>query len=321
MAPDANRRIVLVLPADLRETLAYVLAVAGEMRRARGALVENFVTYLTRSQVGWEAYRMGPREQPLALVFCLLLPGATAVLLLPTPGILSIEQDAQLILTQHVVEHLAGRRLYYLQALLEPRERGKAEILRAAGFQYVTRLVYLERGPTYPWLDPPPPDAVTWLPYSDDARPTFAAALLESYRDSLDFPELSGLRPIDDVLRSHRAAGEFHAELWELAQINGRVAGCLLLAPLHASQTLEIAYVGVAPEFRRRGVGRLLMRRALEHCRRRRAAQLSVVVDQRNAPAMTLYRHTGFNPVAERDTFVHRWNQPLADARREPGIA
>jgi ribosomal protein S18 acetylase RimI-like enzyme len=136
--------------------------------------------------------------------------------------------------------------------------------------------------------------------------------LLATYNDSLDCPELTGLRPIEDILAGHRAAGQFDPRLWELFLVDDEPAGCLLLAPLHTAPSLEVVYMGVVPEHRGRGVGDALLRRALQQCREHGARLLTLAVDGRNAPAKRLYERFGLKTVARRDAYLYRWHEPGA---------
>jgi ribosomal protein S18 acetylase RimI-like enzyme len=61
----------------------------------------------------------------------------------------------------------------------------------------------------------------------------------------------------------------------------------------------RIENVYVAPDFRRRGVGRTMMSRALEVCARSMFRHVFILVDPNNAPAAELYRSVGFEPVGE----------------------
>ncbi len=54
----------------------------------------------------------------------------------------------------------------------------------------------------------------------------------------------------------------------------------------------------VRREFRRMGVGRALLDRVIEYCRRNGYRRLGLRVELRNAPALRLYSRAGFRPVA-----------------------
>ena len=165
-------------------------------------------------------------------------------------------------------------------------------------------LAYLERSVAYPWLDPPPPDAAEWRSYTPASHAQFTAVLSETYVDSRDCPELTDLRTAADALAAHRVSGRFVPELWELALIDGEPSACLLLAEMAHGSTLEVVYMGVVPRCRGRGLGELLLRRALQQARTRHIKRLTLAVDARNAPAITVYERVGFRPVGRRDAYV-----------------
>jgi mycothiol synthase len=292
-----------IAPADLHAVLGIIPA----------HHVSGFCEYLAHGPAEWEGLRCGDRRSPVAVFFALRLPGGTAIVLIPSPGELGIDPEEQLRLTHAGLARLGAHDLYYAQALLEPSAAAAAALLERTGFRPLATLEYLERDALHPWVDPPAPAEAEWVQYQENTHEQFAQTVLATYRDSQDCPELTGLRPIDDILAGHSASGRFDPQLWELARVDGRVAGCLLLAALTHAPLLEVVYMGVVPEFRRRGVGQLLLRRALEQCHTAGARRLTVVVDERNAPAKRLYARLALSPVARRKAFFYRW-------KWEPGV-
>jgi ribosomal protein S18 acetylase RimI-like enzyme len=307
-------RIEQVQPAGLRNVLAYVLARPGQSSLAAPTQVEAYVEYLGACPVGWEALQLRRADRVTGLVFVLLLPGSAAMLMLPTPGEHGINPADQARVQAAALDRLGRRRLRYTQALLEPEAATKHAALLEAGFRRLTTLLYLERDVGYPSTDIRDPHEVEWVPFDQVTYDDFAGTLLATYEDSLDCPELTGLRPVDDVIASHQAAGVAGSKLWELARQEGRNSGCILLSTLARGSTVEIVYMGVVPAFRRRGVGTLLLQRALQRARRLGAVRMLVVVDQRNTPAKRLYERFGFASVAVRDAYLYSW--PNRDAAR-----
>jgi GNAT superfamily N-acetyltransferase len=61
----------------------------------------------------------------------------------------------------------------------------------------------------------------------------------------------------------------------------------------------RIENVYVSPDFRRRGIGRTMMSRALEVCVRSMFRHVFILVDPDNAPARGLYRSFGFEPIGQ----------------------
>jgi mycothiol synthase len=229
--------------------------------------------------------------------------------LVPTPGELGIAPAAQEELTRVGLERLGGRRLHFAQALILPAAHGQRRLLESAGFRLLAPLTYLERDTRYPWCDPPQIDESAWLTFSRQTFDQFAALLLETYKDSADCPELAHLRPIDDVIAGHQAAGEFQPSLWEILRVDDQNAGCILLAPLRGGRTVEVAYMGVAPAFRGRGIATLLLRRALARCREIGARRLTLAVDERNEAAKCVYQRCGFEVTTHRDAYLYRWTK------------
>lgn len=292
---------------ELEPALGYLLAIPGADRPAADVAVRSFLSYLRASPVRWEGWRCGPRDRPCGLVLALLSPGATALLLVPPPGEFAIHPERQKELTAEALRRLARRRLHFAQALLHPQAGAQRELLLAAGFRPLAPLVYRERAVTYPWAEPPDVPETAWTRFDAGSRGEFCAVLRATYEGSLDCPELADLRPVDDVLAAHQAAGRFDPDLWEVLHLDGRPAGCVLLAPHADGETAELVYMGVTPPFRGRGAGALLIRRALQRCRGRGLRRLTLAVDDRNTPAKRLYDRFSLRPIARRDAYLYTW--------------
>ena len=225
----------------------------------------------------------------------------------PTPGEHGIDAAEQKALTIASLAQLHGRQLHFAQVLLLPDAEGQRRLLEQVGFRRLAPLLYLERDARYPWVDPPEADESAWVEFRPETRDAFAATLLATYEESLDCPELANLRPIDDILAGHRAAGRFNPRFWELLRVDGQNAACLLLNALSPARTLELVYMGVRTEFRQRGIGSLLLQRALQRCRDSGARRLTVAVDDRNDPAKRLYARFALRSIARREVYLYRW--------------
>ena len=94
----------------------------------------------------------------------------------------------------------------------------------------------------------------------DAAAPELLEALESSYQDTLDCPELCGLRETPDVLDSHRSTGVFDPALWWMVHVNGQARGCALFNRCPEQRTIELVYLGLSPELRGRGLGKWLLR-------------------------------------------------------------
>ena len=203
------------------------------------------------------------------------------------------------------------------QSLLEPREKEALAALRLSGFMQLGDLAYLRR----PLTSSPPGTSVS-TPNGVQVRTVaqmeasgvswgeiddrLIEALDRSYVDTMDCPELCGMREPRDVLESHKAVGRFDPTLWWVAEDAEGPQACLLLSPCPEQETVELVYLGLAPAWRGRGLGATLLNRGLAELTRRAfpgsgtprqidaAGGVTCAVDTRNTPAMRLYRKAGF---------------------------
>jgi ribosomal-protein-alanine N-acetyltransferase len=88
----------------------------------------------------------------------------------------------------------------------------------------------------------------------------------------------------------------------------GRLAAASVLLP--GAPVAWLASLAVHPSHRRAGLGRVLVRDALERARRASSRWLSLEVDRANRAAVTLYRREGFG-VLRRFREEGRWRQEM----------
>ena len=200
---------------------------------------------------------------------------------------------------------LRGRGSLLAQCLLPDEDFHLAPPLARNGFAHTTGLSYLRHdlAPTAARLLGE--DRFELTTY-DGANPApFRAALAGSYEGTLDCPEVNGVRSIDEVIAGHQSQGRYDPSTWWLAWLGGVAVGLLMLIE-DAPREWEIAYVGVVPSARRRGVARGLIRHALCHARRADAVRLMLSVDDRNTPARRLYQELGFEEYDHREVMMVR---------------
>jgi mycothiol synthase len=219
-------------------------------------------------------------------------------------------------LVRAALDDLAARGYRVAQAALDESAGPQAaRDLTRGGMPRVTELLYLERDtatplpaceargpraravPTGEGSPPAPTPDFDWRPFEPASAAEFREVLLATYVGSLDMPELEGARGLDDILAGHRAAGLFTPEYWQLGRIptEPEAAAVLLLTEAPGRDAWEVVYLGLTPAARGRGLGRAVIRHALELARAH-ASTLELAVDLRNTPAVRLYRATGFTP-------------------------
>ena len=77
------------------------------------------------------------------------------------------------------------------------------------------------------------------------------------------------------------------------------------VAVMNIAGDVHVTNVAVAPEYRRRGLARRLLGRAVEYARAAGAFCMTLEVRETNAPAIALYRSFGFVPVGLRPRYYH----------------
>jgi ribosomal protein S18 acetylase RimI-like enzyme len=229
---------------------------------------------------------------------CSLVPGAGA--LIWPPGAAAGRADVEDALVRRGCDWLRGRGARLAQCLLPLAEEPLTGPLLRNGFGRITTLSYLDHARTLPvsWWAPAP--RLRYEPYDPDRPEVFHHTLQQTYEDTLDCPEVNGVRTIEEVIAGHRAQGRFDPGHWLLARAGNEPVGVLLLVEQFGEPEWEVAYMGVVPGSRRRGFGRELLLHGLRQARLRGTRRVVLCVDDRNRPAWELYRGIGFERYAQR---------------------
>jgi len=94
---------------------------------------------------------------------------------------------------------------------------------------------------------------------------------------------------------------------------NGRIVGNVSLIPYNRrhKRVFLIANVATHPDYRRRGIGRLLTDAAMKHARDRRVEEIWLQVREDNPGAITLYEDLGFHEHYRRTTYHFSSSAPI----------
>lgn len=131
-----------------------------------------------------------------------------------------------------------------------------------------------------------------------DDESEFIRTLAMTFESSCDFPELNRFQTAQDVVSQLPPAGHF----W--IHRRGDNIGTLLLRGEPTAESLELAYIGILPERRRRGWGTCAVQETLNWARDRNPSTRIVAgVDVRNEPAIRLYTRLGFVEVSARSVY------------------
>lgn len=250
----------------------------------------------------WVAHGQGQLRAAALLV---PHPGRSALLMATAP-----HDHGHAAIVARLVEHVLQAsvelpRVRLIQALSAPSEALRSRAWTAAGLRHLASLDYMER----PLRDGPrvngtPPTGVRFDAWDPQRRDLLQSLLAETYIETLDCPGLAEMRTTEDIVDGHLAAGEHDPALWTIAWQGDRAIGALLLAPSQATDSVEVVYLGLAPDARGRGVGRALLGHGMQLVQDRPERVLALAVDQRNTPAVALYARLGFRTVRRREAFV-----------------
>lgn len=239
-------------------------------------------------------------------VMALMMPGRAAMCW--PPGIAAslkpVERSSLAdALLAKVREFAIERQARMVQTFLAPEEKSLAYSFLKNKYHRLTQLSYLLRTVGSQEV-PPPSDALQFVSADRFSEQTLQAVLAESYVDSDDCPELTGIRAMDEITASHRGVDSFDPRWWWLAREGDQWVGCLLLTPLLSFNMVEITYVAVLPGARRKGLGRELVTQSFRAARQLGVDVVTLAVDIRNTRAIRLYESLGFQSWDSREAYL-----------------
>jgi len=322
---SASARVARI-PARLRDdALSALLGEQGRSRAAKRRFQAGASERGIDLSLMWGVVGEGPRGTGLGPV-CLAVLGAGRLAMLfvsPPASGHAVETEREGVLRAAAVRGaVKGMAREYaddvalVQGLPAVVEAWACRAFAEAGLRRITSLATLRRAiPNARDFPQTSPGRIEWgegvsvralsRPTPDAAdRGELVRAFERSYEGTLDCPELCELRRPEDVLDSHLAAGQFTPGMWWVVSDGSGPAGCVLFSPSPEHSTVELVYLGLAPELRGRGLGVALLRAALGGTRVYGARSVICAVDERNAPARRLYERFGFRESSRRAAFV-----------------
>lgn len=245
-------------------------------------------------------------ERLVGALWTQVQPGRTAGLRPPrqVPG--EASEVVQGLLAA-ALEFWRGENVRIVQALLPSAEGKEAEWLESAGFNHAADVLHMVSFAEQLPREPPQGDLV-FEPTAPTDEQRLASLIVATYEDSLDCPQVNGVRDGADILAAHRATGEFDPGRWMIVRHAGCDIGCLLLADHPDAGQWELVYMGLLPAARRRGWGGAMVRYAQWLTRRAGRSRLAAAVDAENVPAVTAYTSAGFVVWNRRSVFLRVLN-------------
>lgn len=201
-------------------------------------------------------------------------------------------------LLQEALARFRDHHCWIGQAMLSPKATQDRERLTRNSFPFLTNLIFMERPVSVVDQEAENDqrfDQLTFRKYIPDIDDELFADTIEAtYIETSDCPELRVVRNSFEALESHKISGQFDPRLWKVYFENDTPIGVVLLA-LHPSEQLcELVYFGVCHYARGRGLGKELLRRAVEDVQQTEAKRFFLAVDDRNSHAKNIYEKAGF---------------------------
>lgn len=300
----ADSKTLQIAPATPRQRPAALALVFHMLEpRVRTAQVEQLLLQGVSDETLFDGLLVAERGgQIVGAVWMQLQPGATAFLRAPRlVGDENPHTGWQLL--EAAIKLAQGRMVQIVQSLVELDTGEEARWLQIAGLAYFADLLYLvslER--TFP--SDPPGSALEFEPFRESQRGRLGDVIQRTYIQTLDCPQLGGVRDIEDVLDGYRSTGSFDPARWLLVRHNRQDVGCLLLAAHPEVPQWELVYLGLVPEARGQGFGLEITRYAQWLARLADQPRLVLAVDALNAPALAMYAAAGFVAWDRRSVFL-----------------
>ena len=173
--------------------------------------------------------------------------------------------------------------------------------LASAGMNPLAKLIQMERDEVRrPLALPTIQNTKLGFKQHDEISTRDWYAIIEAtYIETLDVPELNGLRNMEHTLEGYASTQPRMTQpripgTWWVIQDGSVNIGCLLLTP-NDDQHCELTYLGLAPSSRGLGLSRAIMDHLDRWVTLHGFERMTLAVDIRNTPAIRLYQSRGFD--------------------------
>ncbi|MDZ4659624.1 MAG: GNAT family N-acetyltransferase [Bythopirellula sp.] len=227
-------------------------------------------------------------DKLIAATWVQFTPGSAAIVWPP-----AFDSPAANELMVAIDRLLDEQKIALAQIVIAANEFVDENLLAVGGFRQLVDLAYLtlERSNFPRYLAK---SALEFEPRATDHTQRLQATIKHSYAGTLDCPELNDLRDPAEVVAGYQVQGTFNPENWFLVRSADQDVGLLILAEHPPGENWELVYMGIVPTARGQGFGEQVVRFAAEQARKNGAERLVLAVDERNSPALDMYRRLGF---------------------------
>lgn len=292
-----------------RKAIDFIAAGAGKgpRRRITGDILNTWASRWDPQRLKlWWATRL---RRPAAAIILAENPGRVGTVIFSSSTAPGVRHDALVELLRTVTDKAIADGLAIVQSQQESNRVKDIAALSEAGYFRLAELIYMEMH-----LDDIHDDAnnapqnsgsrFAWRDYNNFSESQLGELIAATYIDSLDCPAIVGLRNGNDIIATHKASGIFLPQSWWILECDGEPVGCVLTNDVSGSLSSEVVYMGVAPKFRGRGFGKIMINQAATDARKRNRQLLTLAVDTHNTPAKCVYDAAGFIETSRRLTCV-----------------
>jgi len=252
-------------------------------------------------------------RETLAVAVVVESAGRTSMLFFSPPYAPGVDRGQLVRLIGEISRDAVEGGMSLVQALIDPGDSEQIDVLNDSGLILLAELIYMKRD----LLTRPPGtqearEDLTWRNYKQFTEVELGEVISQSYVDSVDCPALRGVREMTDVIAGHKCSGAFCPDGWWIVACGDQAvpAGCILVNDSAKTPSADIIYMGVAREFRRRGLARALLERAITQAVERNCQAVAVAVDTRNEYAIRVYEQSGFIEIHRRLAYVELRPRP-----------
>lgn len=248
------------------------------------------------------------RSRRLAAAYVILLGARVAAI----AGVRAVDNNTLLAveLLEQLIIQVQALGVIQIQAILDGTDSVANDIVELAGFKPLAELQQLVlpiNELSKVALDDLPdlPNGLRWLLARDLPREQLTQLISDTFVDTLDCPELNGLRTVDDVLDGFLDGQRLDDQVnWWLLEDGGKFLGCVFVNKLPAG-AMELAYMGLRRSVRGRGYGKLLIEKGIRAAQTTGSDMMVAAVDTDNWPAVRLYLQFGFQEHGRVQAWFH----------------
>jgi ribosomal protein S18 acetylase RimI-like enzyme len=270
--------------------------------------LEASVTLLGRNRLEASAFLESLRSRPLSHTFygdcrdtvVLVTEGAGSVATFMTSPPSEDNKEKLILLLQNALKNTAQKGIATAHALLGEDDLFLAHLFKVAAFTELATLCYMEWRAHANQSDIAQTTNANFCAISACTDNDFEKILKETYIGSLDCPAIHGKRDIKDIIQSHQGFGANDLSLWFTILLDQEPAGVLLLNKPKNEQYFELAYLGISPRMRKKGLAEEAMDYAINQATRRGCNKIILAVDASNTPAIRLYKKAHFRETVKR---------------------